>query len=101
MSIQENITREEVGYRGGGVELDLSNYGYEDEYISAYQNYLGGGMRGSVVNSCTIDDWEMDERLVRLAEQLRDYFSNRMRELDYIDGFNESVEGRPVRYSGL
>ena len=101
MSIQENITREEVSYRGGGVELDLSNYGYEDEYISAYQNYLGGGMRGSVANSCTIDDWEMDERLVRLAEQLRDYFLDRMRELDYIDEFNESVEGLPVRYSGL
>lgn len=100
MSIQENITRVEVSYRGGSVELDLTDYGYEDEYISAYQNYLGGGLRGSIANSCTIEDWEMDEKLIRLAEQLRDYFTDRMRELDYIDEFNESVEGRPVRYSG-
>ena len=27
MSIQENITREEISYRGGGVELDLSGFG--------------------------------------------------------------------------
>ena len=74
MSIQENITREEISHRGGGVELDLSDFGYEDEYLSAYQNYLGGGMRGAVANSCTIEDWEMDERLVRLASELRDYY---------------------------
>jgi hypothetical protein len=44
MSIAENITREDYSYRGGGVELDLTAFGYEDEFLSAYQNYLGGGM---------------------------------------------------------
>lgn len=46
MSIEENITREDFSYRGGGVELDLTAFGYEDEFLSAYQNYLGGGMLG-------------------------------------------------------
>ena len=44
MNISENITREEYSYRGGGCELDLTEYGYEDEFLSAYQNYLGGGL---------------------------------------------------------
>ena len=101
MNITEHITREEISYRGGGCELDLSAYGYEDEYLSAYQNYLGGGMLGGVGNSCTVEDWRMDEKLVRLAEQLRDYFQDRMYELEYIDEYNEVTDGRPVCYPGL
>ena len=56
MKISENITREKFSERGGGCELDLTEFGYEDELMSAYQNYLGGGIRGSVANSCTIED---------------------------------------------
>lgn len=45
MSIEENITREDFISRGGGVELDLTAFALpEDEFLSAYQNYLGGGM---------------------------------------------------------
>ena len=101
MSIQDNITREEISYRGGGVELDLSDFGYEDEYLSAYQNYLGGGMLGSVGNSCTVEDWQMDEKLVRLAERLSEYYLERMEELEYIDEYNEITDGRPLSYPGL
>ena len=63
MSIEENITREDFSHRGGGVELDLTTFGYEDEFLSAYQNYLGGGMLGCVGNSCTVEDWRMDEEI--------------------------------------
>ena len=101
MSIEENITREDFSYRGGGVELDLTAYGYEDEYLSAYQNYLGGGMLGCIGNSCTIEDWRMNEKLVKLAEQLRDYYQERMDELEYLDEYNETTTGRPVSYPGL
>ena len=101
MSIEENITREDFSARGGGVELDLTAFGYEDEYLSAYQNYLGGGMRGAVANSCTIEDWEMDEKLVRLASELRDYYDERLYELDLVDEYNEICDGRPVSYLGL
>jgi hypothetical protein len=101
MSITENITREEFSSRGGGVELDLTAFGYEDEFLSAYQNYLGGGMLGGVDNSCTVEDWRMDEKLVRLAERLRDYYQERMDELEYLDEYNEITDGRPVSYPGL
>ena len=101
MNIAENITREEFSYRGGGVELDLTAFGYEDEFLSAYQNYLGGGLRGCVGNSCTIEDWQMDEKLVRLATKLAEYYEDRMRELEYIDEYNEMTVGRPLSYPGL
>ena len=101
MSITENVTREDFSCRGGGVELDLTEFGYEDELMSAYQNYLGGGIRGSVANSCTVEDWRMDEKLVRLAERLSEYYQERMEELEYIDEYNEMTIGRPVSYPGL
>ena len=99
--MRDNIVREEISYRGGGVELDLTEYGYEDEFLSAYQNYLGGGLRGSIANSCTIEDWEMDEKLVRLASELRDYYEDRLYELELVDEYNKEVEGRLVSYPGL
>lgn len=101
MNITENITREDFSYRGGSVELELTAFGYEDEFLSAYQNYLGGGMLGSVGNSCTVEDWQMDEKLVRLATKLAEYYEDRMRELEYIDENNEMTYGRSVSYPGL
>jgi hypothetical protein len=101
MKISENITREKFSERGGGCELDLTEFGYEDELMSAYQNYLGGGMLGCIGNSCTVEDWRMDEKLVRLAERLSEYYQERIEELEYIDEYNEITSGRPVSYPGL
>lgn len=69
--------------------------------ISAYQNYLFGGMLGSIGNSGTVDDWRMDEKLVRLAERLSEYYHERMEEMGCIDEYNEITIGRPVSYPGL
>ena len=99
--IKENVTREEYGHRGGGCELALSAYGYEDEFLSAYQNYLGGGMLGAIGNSCTVEDWRKDNKLVRLAQELRDYYMDRMYDFDYIDEYNETPDDRLVSYPGL
>ena len=101
MNIAEHITREEYSYRGGGCELDLTAYGYEDEFLSAYQNYLGGGMLGSVGNSCTVEDWRKDEKLVKLAQKLSEYYQDQMYEDECIDEYNEITDGRPLSYPGL
>ena len=101
MNIQDSITREGFSHHGGGVELELTDFGYEDEYLSAYQNYLGGGMRGAVAHSCTVEDWEMDEKLVQLAGELRDYYNDRFYEFVVVDEYNEATYGRPVSYPGL
>ena len=56
--IEKAIIREELSYRGGGIEIDLTPFGYDNENMTAYQNYLGGGMLGKICNDCTIDNWE-------------------------------------------
>lgn len=55
-------------------------------------------MRESVANSCTIEDWQMDDKLVRIADELREYYENRLYELELVDEYNEECEGRPVSY---
>jgi len=68
------VLREEISRRGGGMEIDLSPLGYEGEKMTAYQNYLGGGMLGRVCNDCTIKDWEKEKKLLKIAENLRKHF---------------------------
>ena len=48
--IENHILRCEAGYRGGGIEIDCSElFPYiEEAAMTAYQNYLGGGMLGAV-----------------------------------------------------
>ena len=55
--IKDNVLREQLSSQGGGVEIDLTYFGYEGEKMTAYQNYLGGGMLGRIENDCTIEDW--------------------------------------------
>ena len=51
----ENITlRSELSYRGGGLEISLDTLGFKNEKMSAYQNYLGGGMLGRVQTNNTL-----------------------------------------------
>lgn len=68
--------RLETSYRGGGIEIDLSTIAkkYNGEKMTAYQNYLGGGMLGKINNDCTIKNWEDNNRLVKIANRLSRYF---------------------------
>ena len=97
MSIADNVTREQYSHRGGGVEIDLTEYGYEGEFMSAYQNYLGGGMLGSIANDSTIKGWESDPALFEIARQLREYYYEQTQP----DEYNQDTSGRPVSYPGL
>jgi hypothetical protein len=74
--LKKYITRFEFTARGGGVEIDLTDLGYEHELLSAYQNYLGGGVLGSISNDCTVSHWTDDVILCELAELLRKYFAD-------------------------
>ena len=47
--IEQNILRQEVSHRGGGVEISLKAFGFKaDDKMSAYQTSLGGGMLGRI-----------------------------------------------------
>jgi hypothetical protein len=68
------ILRKEITSRGGGIEISLTDKGYKGHAMTAYQNYLGGGMLGCICNACTIKDWESDPKLEAIALELRKYF---------------------------
>lgn len=76
----ESITiRSKITSRGGGIEINLSSLGYPRVRMTAYQNYLGGGLLGAIGNDCSrdgwrIDSWRQDAKLVSIAEQLSRYF---------------------------
>jgi hypothetical protein len=74
--IQKNTLRCEYGRRGGGIEIKLDFVGkkYKGHRMTAYQNYLGGGMLGRVNNDCTFEGWQSDDKLDKVAEELRKYF---------------------------
>lgn len=74
IDFQPITLRLKASHRGGGIEIDLSFFGYEGEKMTAYQNYLGGGMLGRINNDCTIRNWQEDEKLEAIADQLARYF---------------------------
>ena len=78
------VIREKLSSRGGGIEIDLTPFGkkWKGEKMTAYQNYLGGGMSGSIANDCTFDNWRSDKVLEKIATNLRKYFAELM-EIDY------------------
>lgn len=92
------IVRERIGPRGGGVEIDLKPFGY-DGLMTAYNNYLGGGITGAIVNSCNIVDWKENEDLEKIAEELRKYYFKKVTEKEqefHINSFSyEEMQGRP------
>ena len=66
--------------RGGGIEIDLSRFGFKGQKMSAYQNYLGGGMLGRICANNTINAFDkpctekQQVKLDKIAERLKKYF---------------------------
>jgi len=78
--IEQNTLRCEAGYRGGGIEVGLDRLlGNKKGYkITAYQNYLGGGMLGSICNSANFAFEDLTEKqqlkVIKLRQDLNKYF---------------------------
>jgi hypothetical protein len=77
----EDVTlRLNVTSRGGGIEIDLTPFGFKGEKMAAYQNYLGGGMLGRVNANNTVDAYNKKvtdtqrKKLDMLEENLMKYF---------------------------
>lgn len=89
--IANNILREKYSSRGGGIEIDLTDFGYDGEKMTAYQNYLGGGMLGSVNNDCTISGyWQHDNDLQEIQRNLNEYYC------EQIGATTEDFSNRPT-----
>lgn len=74
INYSKRVIRQSISSRGGGIEIELNTLGFKGAKMTAYQNYLGGGMLGSIQNDCTINNWRENEKLVRIAEGLAKYF---------------------------
>lgn len=80
INFEEVTLRLEVSSRGGGVEIDLTRFGFSGQKMSAYQNYLGGGMLGKVCANDTIRAFQrpctekQHAKLDKIAERLKQYF---------------------------
>jgi len=77
--IKKNIVRCEASYRGGGIEISLDELlGLEDYKMTAYQNYLGGGMLGSIANSYNFSIKELpetkQEKVRKITDTLNRYY---------------------------
>lgn len=72
--------RKEISSRGGGIEIDLTRYGFKGHKMSAYQNYLGGGMLGKVCANDTVRVSKLPitekqtTKLDKIAEKLKQHF---------------------------
>ena len=80
IDFSEITLREQITYRGGGVEISLDTLGFKGHKMSAYQNYLGGGLLGRVQANNTIEAYnkpctdKQKAKLDKIAEQLKQYF---------------------------
>jgi hypothetical protein len=73
------IIRERLSQRGGGIEIDLGTLGFKGEKMTAYQNYLGGGILGCINSDNTIKAYnksiteKQQLKLDNIEEQLKKY----------------------------
>jgi len=80
IELSEVTLREEISSRGGGVEIDLTRFGFKGQKMSAYQNYLGGGMLGKIASNNTINAYDkpctekQQAKLDKIALRLKKYF---------------------------
>jgi hypothetical protein len=83
IDFSEVTLREQISSRGGGIEIDLTRFGFKGEKMNAYQNYLGGGMLGRIQANDTIRAFnkpfiteKQAAKLDKIAERLKQYFHN-------------------------
>ena len=107
--IEANTLRLEASRRGGGIEIDATDYlGYNGRYdlrMTAYQNYLGGGMLGSIQGDIEGKLRNYPERIQAKALELNDalkqyfYYITNEEVQDYDDwaaGSFEAIQNRPA-----
>jgi hypothetical protein len=78
--IEENTLRLEASHRGGGIEIDASDYlDFTGAKLTAYQNYLGGGLTGSIQadrNFSITSNKAREAKVLKLQEALKRYYYN-------------------------
>jgi len=98
--IESNTLRLEASGRGGGIEIDASEFtGIEGAKMTAYQNYLGGGMLGAVSSSRNFTaKGKTEQKADELAQALKQYYHNITNEDadEYSSSDYQANQARPV-----
>ena len=101
--IEDHTIRCEASGRGGGIEIDLFDLlNYTGAKMSAYQNYLGGGMLGAIASSQNFNPGLLGKKNRRLFEEIKEelkkYFHNLTNHEDdeWENASFESNQQRPV-----
>ena len=71
--IESNLIDADISYRGGSMKIDVSdlfNTGEEPAIMGAYQNYLGGGIAGSVQTGRMFDISGFSKKDLNIYEEL-------------------------------
>lgn len=96
------VLRQSLSTRGGGVEIDLGGLdpALEGGRMAAYQNYLGGGMLGSIqvndslrVSGGAWLDEDTNQKLDEIGESLKRVFYDMMCHYLGDDPSDEGYEG--------
>jgi len=100
--IKENTLRCEVSYRGGGIEIDAEEFlGIDGARVSVYQNYLGGGLLGSVCSANNLIENNLGKKeiakLETLENTLKEYYHNLTNPLHDEDWEQTSYEENQTR----
>ena len=75
------ITREKISSRGGGAEINLSQFGFKDgSLMSVYQNYLGGGLLGAIQSNHNIFRTSFTATETKKLEKLENILKRYMHE---------------------
>ena len=76
--IEDHTLRIDASGRGGGIEIDCNPlFKIEGAKMSAYQNYLGGGMLGAIQANANFEPRRSDTaKFERVAIELKRYFHN-------------------------
>jgi len=78
--IEAHIIKCNVSYRGGTLKIDVSELfpNVEEAVMGSYQNYLGGGIAGSIVGGAMFEPSELSEKEQKifhaLKERIKKYF---------------------------
>jgi hypothetical protein len=78
--IENNTIDCDISYRGGTLKVDVGELfpNVENAVMGAYQNYLGGGIAGSIVGAAQFEPSELSKKdqvtFYELKEVIKKYF---------------------------
>lgn len=99
--IENNIINCDVSYRGGSLKVDVSslfpNLDKDEAIMGAYQNYLGGGIAGAIIDAAMFSPEQLNAKDAKVFEALKERIKKFFYEINNGGGddyMQENVTGK-------